>query len=97
VLNYDTEYDEYPVAPDNMTLIPLLDATSAKGNSRHIAFVSFKQSDLDAKDELLDPWGTPIHFSVTADGTVHARSAGPDRTFGTADDITGDFSPPGFK
>jgi len=86
--SYYTEYSEYPTAHDNATLIKMLNGESAEGNQRHIAFVSFMQSDFDAKGELLDPWGTPIDLSVTADGKLHARSAGPDKIFGTPDDIT---------
>ncbi len=89
VLGYYTEYTEYPVAPDNATLIQMLNGMSAKGNTRQIAFVTFRQSDLDEKSELLDPWGTPIQLSVDADGHLLMRSAGPDKTFGTADDIVG--------
>jgi len=51
-----------------------------------------KKSDLiangyvDARN-LEDPWGKAIQFSCS-DETAVARSAGPDRTFGTWDDIT---------
>jgi len=34
-----------------------------------------------------DPWGTPIAFKCTSDD-IRVRSAGPDRVFGTADDVT---------
>jgi hypothetical protein len=90
VLNYDAEYSIYPVAADNATLIRMLDGTSSEGNPRTIAFVGFKPSDRDAEGELLDPWGTPIELSVTENGRLHARSAGPDKIFGTQDDITGE-------
>jgi hypothetical protein len=33
-----------------------------------------------------DTWGTPIRYTVS-DGGFEFRSAGPDRTFGNADDI----------
>jgi hypothetical protein len=41
---------------------------------------------LDARN-LEDPWGKAIEFSCS-DDTAVARSAGPDRAFGTWDDIT---------
>jgi hypothetical protein len=44
---------------------------------------------VDAK-ELIDPWGTSITFQCTPGGDVVVRSAGPDRTFHTPDDITSD-------
>jgi hypothetical protein len=92
-----TEYSVYPSAPDNATLIRMLTGESAEGNQRRIAFISIKDSDRDAKGDLLDPWGTPVELSVTADGKLHARSAGPDKTFGTADDISGDTNLSGEK
>jgi len=51
-----------------------------------------KGSDLVASGyadawNLEDPWGKAIDFSCSDDTTV-ARSAGPDRVFGTYDDIT---------
>jgi hypothetical protein len=92
VLNYYTEYSVYPVAPDNATLVKMLTGLNAGGNARQVAFLNLKPSDFNDQGELLDPRGTPIQFSVTADGTLHARSAGPDKTFGTADDIVGKFS-----
>jgi len=40
---------------------------------------------------LVDPWGTAIAYSCSSDEDLTAHSAGPDRTFGTADDVTRDF------
>jgi len=37
--------------------------------------------------ELIDPWGTSIAFSCAGDAII-VKSAGPDRLFGTADDVT---------
>jgi hypothetical protein len=39
---------------------------------------------------LVDPWGTGIAFHCLPDDDVVVRSAGPDRVFHTADDITVD-------
>jgi hypothetical protein len=44
---------------------------------------------VDAR-ELIDPWGTSLTFHCAAGGDVVVRSAGPDRQFHTADDITSD-------
>jgi hypothetical protein len=38
---------------------------------------------------LVDPWGTAIAYSCV-NGEPKARSAGPDRRFGTPDDVTSD-------
>ena len=43
--------------------------------------------------DFVDPWGTSIVYSCSTedpDGDVTVRSAGPDRIFNTADDITND-------
>jgi hypothetical protein len=37
---------------------------------------------------LVDPWGMPLAFACSKDGESKVRSAGPDRTFDTADDVT---------
>jgi hypothetical protein len=39
---------------------------------------------------LVDPWGTSITFHCLPDDDAIVRSAGPDRLFNTADDITSD-------
>jgi hypothetical protein len=41
---------------------------------------------VDARN-LVDPWGTPIAFRCS-DDDVSATSAGPDRIFGTPDDVS---------
>jgi hypothetical protein len=37
---------------------------------------------------LVDPWGTSVAIHCTTDGGIVIRSAGRDRLFNTADDIT---------
>jgi hypothetical protein len=39
---------------------------------------------------LVDPWGTSVTFHCLPEGDAIVRSAGPDRLFNTADDITDD-------
>jgi hypothetical protein len=43
---------------------------------------------LNAKKELIDPWGTPYFFHQLSGDVMEIHSAGPDRIFGTADDLT---------
>jgi len=43
--------------------------------------------------DFVDPWGTNIVYSCSTEGPetdLEVRSAGPDRLFNTADDITSD-------
>ena len=46
----------------------------------------FRHTDV-GPSSLIDPWGTSIPYWCSDDG-AEALSAGPDRIFGTADDIT---------
>jgi hypothetical protein len=43
--------------------------------------------NVQSVSDLVDDWGTAIRYAVTGDG-YEIRSAGPDRTFDTLDDIT---------
>lgn len=38
--------------------------------------------------QLVDRWGTPYHFHPRAPNTIDVRSAGPDRSLFTDDDVT---------
>lgn len=58
------------------------------GNPRGINFMIASPYMLNSARELVDPWGTPYHLSLPPDLSVTVFSAGPDRTFGTPDDIT---------
>jgi len=74
-LSYYTEYSVYPVAPDAATLVRILTGATKDGNQRQIAFANFKPSDLGAKGDLLDPWGTPNTPSPpTANSTPAPRA-----------------------
>ncbi len=47
---------------------------------------SGKSGEPFVEGSLCDPWGTPYHFSVEG-RQIRVSSAGPDRKFGTSDDI----------
>jgi len=51
-------------------------------------YMSFKTSQQNDKGEIVDPWGTPYRIWYISDKEVGITSAGPDKTFGTADDIS---------
>ena len=95
--SFDTEYGFYPTASDNATVIKILTGAADEENRRRIAFMNVKPSDLNAKGELLDPWGTPFDLSVFMNGNLHVRSAGPDKIFDTPDDEQGDTNLSGEK
>ena len=44
---------------------------------------------LNADGELLDPWGTPYFFHQLSAIRMEVRSAGPDKTMWSGDDLSG--------
>ena len=58
------------------------------GNPIHATFTpDEEQPRLNAKGELIDPWGTPYFFHQISGDVMEIHSAGPDKIMGTADDI----------
>jgi hypothetical protein len=82
--NYKNEYFVLPDSTENYRLTKVL----CGDNPRKIAFLTPGPSDMNANGELIDPWGTPFRITFDAKSGPHAVSAGPDKIFGTKDDIT---------
>ena len=59
-------------------------------NPVQFVFISRGHSAINARGELCDRWGTPFHFHQISGTQMEIRSAGPDRKFGTADDVVSD-------
>jgi len=79
---YRQEYGQLP-SSTNLDLVNELTGQNAKG----IPFMVFRRRSLSRGGEVVDSWGMPLRF-VWLDGrSVQIISAGPDMTFGTADDI----------
>ena len=57
------------------------------GNPRQATFGPGESQQLNAKGELLDPWGTPYFFHQLSGDHMEIHSAGPDKIMGTADDL----------
>jgi type II secretory pathway pseudopilin PulG len=83
-LNYYTEYSTPPESSENYRLIKIL----CGDNPRRIAFLSVMPRDLNPNGEMIDSWGTPFRITFDSDNKVRVISAGPDKIFGAADDIT---------
>jgi hypothetical protein len=49
-------------------------------NARKVIILAVRKNDLNAKGEIVDPWGTPLKIYF-ADNEVLIRSAGPNRRF----------------
>lgn len=82
-LNYMMEYNQFPPATDNKTLAAAL----LGDNPRHIVFLALTPSQLNADHEIIDQWGTPFRVSLQGGTGVRIVSAGPDKVFGTSDDV----------
>ncbi len=56
-------------------------------NPKHINFLKPDGNRVNAKGELVDPWGTPYFFHQISGQEMEIRSAGPDGVMYTADDL----------
>ncbi len=68
-------------------------AALAGDNRLHFAFIAPTHPAINAAGQLCDRWGTPFRFHQLNGTDMELRSAGPDRKFGTADDVQ--FAPGG--
>ncbi len=50
-------------------------------------FLPSQHPALNARGQLVDRWGSPLHFHALGGGRHEIRSAGPDRKLWTADDL----------
>ena len=80
--SYLMEYNQFP-PPDNQRLAAAL----LGENSRRVVFITLPKGALNTKGEIVDRWGTPLKITIKGNSEVQVISAGPDREFGTADDI----------
>jgi hypothetical protein len=62
-------------------------AALAGDNRFHFAFIAPTHAAINAQGQLCDRWGTPFRFHQVSGTEMELRSAGPDRKFGTADDV----------
>ena len=78
---YKTEYGAFPSGKSIEIVFAL-----AGNNPRKILFIDWPPRYLDANGRFLDQWGTLYLISFPDAETVEIRSAGPDKSFDTADD-----------
>ncbi len=57
------------------------------GNAQKARYLPQEQMRLNDQGELIDPFGTPYFFHQLSSSEMEVRSAGPDKTLWTADDI----------
>jgi hypothetical protein len=82
--SYLTEYRTLPQTSENYRLIKIL----CGDNPRKMEFISLKPRQVSPNGEDIDPWGTPFRIIFSSGTNVDVISAGPDKIFGTPDDIT---------
>jgi len=85
---YREDNGAYPDSPENYLLVKSM---SGQNPSKKNYYSFSDQSFLNANKEIVDSWGTPLRFDFKGKDDVLIISAGPDKIFGTADDITGDI------
>lgn len=56
-------------------------------NPAHERFLPDTHVALNSKGQLIDRWGVPLFFHALGDGRYELRSAGPDKSMWTSDDI----------
>jgi len=81
---YKIEYGTLPQVSENNRLKEIL----CGDNPRKMEFLTFRPNDVSSNGEMIDPWGTPFRITFDPDSKIHVISAGPDKIFGTPDDIT---------
>ena len=84
VLNaYRRTFGVFPTGEDNRQIVNAL----LGANAQNLPFIPLDHPRLNARGEITDAWGTPFFFHVNSRDSVEVRSAGPDRSLFTADDI----------
>ena len=68
-------------------------AVLAGDNPLRFAFIAPRHPAINAEGQLCDRWGSPYRLHQLSGSAMEIWSAGPDRKFGTADDVR--FTPAG--
>ena len=84
IASYRTIFHENPIAGENWEVVAALTGK----NLYKLVFLSPAHPALNERRELTDRWGTPFRFHPVSGSQMEFSSAGPDRRFGTSDDIS---------
>ncbi len=80
---YRSIYRQNPVAGLNHEVTSVFTGK----NEKNVILIEPTHPAINALGELTDRWGTPYHFHGISSQQWEIQSAGPDRKFGTSDDI----------
>jgi hypothetical protein len=89
IINYETANGNLPSPGDPRDVMQILQAS----NSNKPVFITREPWGLDSKAEPVDAWGTRIRISLTDPKNTVVQSAGLDKKWGTADDLTSVATP----
>jgi hypothetical protein len=81
--HYRERFGGFPTGEDNASIVNALTGN----NPSQMAFIERDHRAIDAQGQLLDRWGTPLFFHLIASDALEIRSAGPDNSLYTADDL----------
>lgn len=63
-------------------------ANALRGKNRaHLRFLPDSHPAFNAQGQIVDRWGSPLYFHAVSRDRLDIRSAGPDKTMWTADDL----------
>jgi hypothetical protein len=80
---YNSRFGGNPVGTN-----PEITASLDGGNPDHVVFLNSEDGmRINERGELVDSWGTPFFFHQLSRTEMEIRSAGPDRTLWTDDDL----------
>ena len=81
--SYRAKFGDYPVGNSTQVFRRL-----AGDNPEKLIFLRVPTSSVSTNGEYLDQWGTPYEIKISATNRVTLRSAGANKLFGDADDLT---------
>lgn len=88
---YETDFGDYPPGDGGSRILVDLLQGPVESPYWHGPYMRFKQEDLDQARNVVDAWRTPLSYQYPQTRQSNVlyllSSAGPDRQFGTDDDI----------
>lgn len=81
--SHKKEFGTYPTG-DNSTIFRALRGT----NPKKMMFLDVPPRSISADGAFVDPWITPYEIKVISTNRLSIRSAGKNKRFGDADDVT---------
>lgn len=87
---YETDFGDYPAGDTSKILVELLQGPVENENWNG-PYIRFKKEDVDKEGNVVDGWKTPLIYKYPQSEKENTPyiiiSAGPDKKFGTKDDI----------